>query len=104
MKDLELVNKVEEMQELDMTAEQMQALTVNEAEGIDDVDYEYNGGDAGMYNSRIDDIHELKTLYLTLKQLSENDKDRYLNLVKLVPQKMFIQFQEIMKKVDILEQ
>ena len=63
--DLELIN-----QEMDTTAKQLQNLDINEGEGIDDVDYEYNGGDAGMYHSRIDDINELKTLYTTLLTMS----------------------------------
>ena len=35
-------------------------------EGIDDMKYEFSGGDGSLYESRIDHIDELKTLRDTL--------------------------------------
>ena len=40
----------------------MKSLVINEDDGINDVDYENNGGDGAMYHSRVDSIDELKTL------------------------------------------
>ena len=73
-------------QEIDGTiAKQLENLDYNEAEGVDDIDYEFNGGDAGMYHSRIDDINELKTLYTTLRTMSETDKPSYDRLIEYLP-------------------
>ena len=43
----------------------------------DDEDYEYNGGDGSLYDSRIDNVDELKTLRDTLTQISQGDPALY---------------------------
>lgn len=52
----------------------------------DDSDYEYNAGDMALYDSRIDDIDELKTLRDTLTAINQSNQLLYQNLMRGVQQ------------------
>jgi hypothetical protein len=57
-----------------LTAEEMNEFGINDDDDDeDDSDYEYNGGDMALYDSRIDDIDELKTLKDTIVAMSQNN-------------------------------
>ena len=48
----------------------MNEFGLNDDEDDDDSDYDYNGGDMSLYDSRIDDIDEMKTLKDSIQQIS----------------------------------
>jgi hypothetical protein len=55
-----------------LTEAEMKEFAINDEDYDDenDEDYEYNGGDMGLYDSQIDEIDELKTLRDTLIEMS----------------------------------
>lgn len=56
-----------------LTAEEMDEFGLDDDDDDDDSDYEYNGGDMALYDSRIDDIDELKTLKETMMGINQNN-------------------------------
>lgn len=58
-----------------LTADEMNEFGLNDDDDDDDddSDYEYNGGDMSLYDSRIDDIDELKTLKETMVKISQSN-------------------------------
>lgn len=59
----------------DFTQDELDAITLNVGENdSDDEDYDFNGGDSlSLYDSRIDNVDELKVLKDTLEGLSALD-------------------------------
>jgi hypothetical protein len=56
-----------------LTAAEMKEFAISDAEeddDEDDEDYEYNGGDACLYDSKIDDVDELKSTQDALLEIS----------------------------------
>lgn len=52
-----------------LTQGEMDEMGIDDDDDSDE-DYEYNGGDMNLYDSRIDDVDELRTLKQTLEYLS----------------------------------
>ena len=86
----------------------MKEFAINDEDYDDenDEDYEYNGGDMGLYDSQIDDVDELKTLRDTLIELSSTNPPLYARLLDGIGQgDKLTQFQTILSGVDgLIEQ
>ena len=67
----------------------------------DDEDYEYNGGDGSLYDSRIDNVDELKTLRDTLAEISQGDPALYSRIMSgIADEAQLNKFQGLMGEVD----
>jgi hypothetical protein len=57
-----------------LTKDEMDEFGLNDDDDDDDdSDYEYNAGDMSLYDSRVDDIDELKTLKETMMAINQNN-------------------------------
>lgn len=72
-----------------------------DSDDSDDEDYEYNGGDGSLYDSRIDNIDELKTLRDTLMEISQADPTLYARIMSgITDQDQLSKFEGLMGGVD----
>lgn len=87
-----------------LTKDEMDEFGLNDDDDDDDdSDYEYNAGDMSLYDSRVDDIDELKTLKETMMAINQNNQQLYQKLMSGVQQvDQQQQFQSIMAGVEKL--
>ena len=64
-----------------LTADEMKELALDEDDDENDSDYEFNGGDMSLYDSRIDDIDELQFLKNTVSGIHNADQATYNRLM-----------------------
>lgn len=83
----------------DFTEDELNAITLKVGDDdSDDEDYDFNGGDSlSLYDSRIDNIDELKTLKDTLSVL---DPNVYSQLTNSVDPQNLASFNEILTNLD----
>jgi len=53
---------------------------IDDDDDSSDSDYEYNGGDMNLYDSRIDDVDELRTLKESLQYIGQTNQALYQRL------------------------
>jgi hypothetical protein len=56
-----------------LTQAEMDEMGIDGGDDSSDEDYEYNGGDMNLYDSRIDDVDELRTLKQALEYIGESN-------------------------------
>jgi hypothetical protein len=56
-----------------LTKDEMDEFGLNDDDDDDDSDYEYNAGEMSLYDSRVDDIDELKILKDTMMAINQNN-------------------------------
>ena len=82
-----------------LSQEEMKEMGIDDEDDSDDEDYEYNGGDMNLYDSRIDDVDEIKTLKDCLGLVDQELCGRLLEGVDAATRK---NFEDILNGIDAL--